>query len=96
MIIKYITGQEEMEIFPLIHKLMKTHSVLNRLLMEFIQGGNGNVDSLLISFSLSSDCGKKKEKLTNEMLNVVNLALFFLGGSLLPQILTDENRFSSE
>lgn len=31
-----------------------THSVLNRRLMEFIQGGKGNMESRLISFSLSS------------------------------------------
>lgn len=31
-----------------------SHSLLNRRLMEFIHGGNGNVDSLFISFALSS------------------------------------------
>lgn len=63
---------------------MKTHSVLNRLLMEFIQGGNGKVDNLLISFSLSSGWGRKRnnEPQPNEMLKVFNLAVFFFGGCL--------------
>lgn len=31
-----------------------SHSVLKRRLMEFIHGGNGNVESLFISFALFS------------------------------------------
>lgn len=39
-----------------VYECDSTYSVLNRRLMEFIHGGNGNVDSLFISFALSSVC----------------------------------------
>lgn len=42
--------------FTFMRALCGTHSVLNRRLMEFIHGGNGNVESLFISFALSSVC----------------------------------------
>lgn len=65
MVIKYlITGHEVIMTYLRFQytKPIETHSVLNRLLMELIQGGNGNVDSLFISFSLSSDCETKRKK----------------------------------
>lgn len=36
-----------------------THSAVNLRLMEFMQGGKGNVDRRLISFSLWSVCGRE-------------------------------------
>lgn len=46
------TGQNQLHLW----ECNSTHSVLKRRLMEFIHGGNGNVDSLFISFALSSVC----------------------------------------
>lgn len=42
--------------------LSSAHSVLNRRLMEFMHGGNGNVDSLFISFALSSAWSQKGKR----------------------------------
>lgn len=55
-----VRGKINSVMFRFMRAFCGTHSVLKRRLMEFIHGGNGNVDSLFISFALSSVCSYRR------------------------------------
>lgn len=69
-----------------------THSVLTRRLMEFMQGGKGNVERRFISFSLVSVWGWGGKHKDADLQNLIFI-IFIISRAL---ILTDSKRFSSE